>query len=178
VSTAFQPNAFQSNAFQIAGGAAGGAVTVSFAATENADTGAITVTVNAVPVPITTSGGGYTNKSWRRKAKEARALREAIREALAQPDPVVVPVVVEAAQALAAAPERVQEAPNWDLPQPQDYSTEAAHIAALTQAVASIADAYSRAQAAKARDELTARRKAKVAKVKKLLMLLDLLDAA
>jgi hypothetical protein len=159
---------------------AAAAITATLAATLQDATLSATATVPAVPVPITTTGGGGSNKTWRRKAKEAEALRQAILKALAQPDPVVVPVVVEAAEAV-AVPERVREAPNWDLPRPQDYSTEAAHLAALTRAVeAATARAQAVAQERQrvARDELMARRKAKAAKVAKIMRLLEMVDAA
>jgi hypothetical protein len=159
---------------------AAAAVTATLAATLQDATLSATATVPAAPVPITTSGGG-SNKSWRRKAKEAQALRRAIREALAQPDPVVVPVVVEAAEAV---PERVREAPNWDLPRPQDYRSEQAHLAALTRAVEQATAVARRIQAQRAaqdkvaRDELVARRKAKAAKVARIVRLLEMVDAA
>lgn len=155
--------------------ASAGAVTATLAVTLDDATLSSTATVPAAPVAVqTATGGGRAFKSWKRKRREEDALQEAIRAALGEPADST-PTVVEP-----AAPQARQKAPqrDWTLPQAQDYSTEAAHIAALTQAVASIADAYSRAQAAKARDELTARRKAKVAKVRKLLMLVDLMDAA
>jgi len=158
---------------------AAAAITATLAATLQDATLSATATVPAVPVPITTSSGGGSNKSWRRKAKEAEGLRQAILKALGQPDPVVVPVVVEAAEAVAEAVEA-----DWTLPQPKDYRSEQAHLAALTRAVEAATE-QARVIAARqkaAQDELSAKRKAKAQQVEKtvskVLRLLEMVDAA
>lgn len=134
-----------------------------------------TATVPAAPVPITT-GGGTGGKSWKRKEHEAQALKRAIRKALGQVEEAVgVEAVALAKAEPKPAPVAVRDV--LSLPPAQDYSTELAHVEAITAALDRVYAELPRIQAARIA-EARERRRAKVAKVRKLLLALDLADAA
>ena len=157
-----------------------GAVTATLAATLADATLTSAATVGSVAPPVQQFGGGGGSIHWRVAAKQRRKLEEAIRAALrAAEDVQEAAPFTDIEQAAPVEREIVQR--DWTLPQPADFSTEAAHLEALTEAVDRLSVAIAMQNRARA-DEMARRRvekaKALAAKVRKVLRLVDLADAA
>jgi len=157
---------------------AGAAITATLAATLQDATLSATATVPTVPVPETTflAGGGGSAKSWWKKKEEVEALQAAIRRAMyGEPAETVIETIAEVRRVIRPAPAPL------DLPPAEDYSSELAHFEAITKALDLVAREASRRKAIadrKSHDELMSRRKARAAKVSKILRLLDMIEAA
>jgi hypothetical protein len=152
---------------------AAAAITATLAATLEDATLAATATVPAAPpvVPDNLAGGGGSGKTWRKRKEEADALKAAIRRAMYGAEDAVQ----DAVQAAPSLQVRA-ELPTLDLPQQQDYSTELAHLEAITAMLDRIsreAPVIRQRRVAAA----SAKAKPKIEKVRKLLAMLDLVDA-
>jgi len=139
-----------------------------------------TLTAEGIAPPIAQVAGGGGFVSVRRKRREQDALTAAIQDALRGP---VTAEKVERVLEVAARDAVAPDTSRWTLPQPKDYRTEEAHLAALADAVARVTARITQQRAAE--DELQRKRKERAAQLVKkvraalkLAALADLADAA
>lgn len=141
-------------------------------------TGTGTLSAIGVVIPDNLAGGGGSGKGWKKRKEETDALKAAIRRAMYGAEEAVEDAV-EAVQIPAPSTPRVQP-PTLELPDAADYTTELAHLDAITRMLDRISreiPAINQRRAEQAAREKVERARPKIDKVRKLLAMLDLVDA-